>query len=208
MRDVRNGLTVPPALTPRTLAGMARRPGWWINVLTTEPLTFAALNSFDGTVEQMIAKMFDPTAGPEDLRWLRETWPRKLVIKGVQSVEDAKALVDLGADALVLSNHGGRQLDRAPTPLRLLPDVVAAVGDRCEVMIDTGVRTGADLVTAKAMGASAAMIGRAYLYGLMAGGEPGVDRALGILRAEFTRTLQLLGVTRAADLGPEHVSLH
>ena len=208
MRDVRNGLTVPPALTPRTLAGMARRPGWWLNVLTTEPLTFAALNSFDGTVEQMIAKMFDPTAGPEDLRWLRETWPRKLVIKGVQSVEDAKALVDLGADALVLSNHGGRQLDRAPTPLRLLPDVVAAVGDRCEVMIDTGVRTGADLVTAKAMGASAAMIGRAYLYGLMAGGEPGVDRALGILRAEFTRTLQLLGVTRAADLGPEHVSLH
>ena len=115
---------------------------------------------------------------------------------------------DLAADAVVLSSRGRRHLDRAPAPLRLLADVVAAVGDRCEVMIDTGVRTGADLVTAKAMGASAAMIGRAYLYGLMAGGEPGVDRALGILRAEFTRTLQLLGVTRAEDLGPAHVTVH
>lgn len=110
-------------------------------------------------------------------------------------------------DAVVLSNHGGRQLDRAPTPLELLPDVLDAVGDRCEVLIDSGVRSGADLVAARAMGASAAMVGRAYLYGLMAGGEAGVDRALEIFQVEATRTLQLLGVARADHLGPSHARL-
>lgn len=207
MRDVRNGLTIPPTLTVKTLAGMAVHPSWWANLLTTEPLSFASLHSFDGTVEQLIARMFDPSAGPEDLAWLRGRWPRKLVVKGIQSVEDARIVADLGADALVLSNHGGRQLDRAPTPLELLPGVVGAVGDRCEVLIDTGVSNGGDLVAAKALGASAAMVGRAYLYGLMAGGEAGVARALEILRAETVRTLQLLGVTHADELSPEQVRL-
>ncbi|MGY1969053.1 alpha-hydroxy acid oxidase [Nocardia gipuzkoensis] len=207
MRDVRNGLTIPPTLTVKTLAAMVIHPAWWVNVLTTEPLEFAAMSSFDGTVEELIGRMFDPTAGTEDLKWLRARWPRKLVVKGIQSVEDARMVADLGADAIVVSNHGGRQLDRAPTPLELLPRVVDAIGDRCEVLIDTGVRTGADLVAARALGASAAMIGRAYLYGLMAGGEPGVDRAIDIFRAETVRTLQLLGVTRADSLSPEHVKL-
>jgi L-lactate dehydrogenase (cytochrome) len=122
-------------------------------------------------------------------------------------VEDARAVVDLGADAIVVSNHGGRQLDRTAAPLALLPRVVDAVGDRCEVLVDTGVRTGADLAAARALGASAAMVGRSYLYGLMAAGEPGVDRAIEILGTEYTRTLQLLGVTRSKDLGTEHASL-
>ncbi len=207
MRDVRNGLTIPPALTMRTVAGMAVRPAWWINALTTEPLRFAAMNSFDGTVEELIGRMFDPTATAEDLTWLREFWPGKLVIKGIQGVEDARMVVDLGADALVVSNHGGRQLDRTPAPLELLPHVVEAVGDRCEVLVDTGVRSGADLAAARAMGASAAMVGRAYLYGLMAAGEPGVDRALDILRAEYTRTLQLLGVAGTDELTAAHACL-
>jgi L-lactate dehydrogenase (cytochrome) len=207
MRDVRNGLTIPPRLTPRTLAGMAAHPAWWLNVLTTEPLEFASLSSFDGTVEQLVAHMFDPTANAEDLTWLRSQWPGKLVVKGVQSVEDATLLAGLGADALVVSNHGGRQLDRAPTPLELLPRVVDAVGDRCEVLIDTGVTSGADLVAARAMGASAAMVGRAYLFGLMAGGERGVDRALSILAAEARRTLQLLGVPAMAGLTGAEVTL-
>ncbi|MDF2469920.1 MAG: lactate dehydrogenase [Rhodococcus erythropolis] len=207
MRDVRNGLTVPPTLTLRTLAGMAAHPAWWLNILTTEPLQFASMSSFDGTVEELIGKMFDPSIVADDLGWLRTRWPRKLVVKGIQSVEDARVVADLGADALVVSNHGGRQLDRAPTPLELLPRVVDAVGDRCEVLIDSGVRTGADLVAARAMGASAAMIGRAYLYGLMAGGEAGVTRALDIFRTETIRTLQLLGVADARSLGREHVRL-
>jgi L-lactate dehydrogenase (cytochrome) len=207
MRDVRNGLTIPPALTARTVAGMAMRPAWWLNVLTTEPLIFATMTSFDGTVAELIAHIFDPSPTAEDLRWLREHWPRKLVVKGIQSVDDARAVVDLRADAIVVSNHGGRQLDRTAAPLELLPRVVEAVGDRCEVLVDTGVRTGADLAAARALGASAAMVGRAYLYGLMAAGEPGVDRAIEILGTEYTRTLQLLGVTRSDDLGTEYASL-
>ncbi|MBY4130188.1 alpha-hydroxy-acid oxidizing protein [Rhodococcus fascians] len=207
MRDIRNGLTIPPTLTLRTLGGMAVHPAWWFNVLSTEPLEFASLSSFDGTVEELVGKMFDPSAVVQDLVWLRSRWPRKLVVKGIQSVEDARMVTDLGADALVVSNHGGRQLDRAPTPLELLPRIVDAVGDRCEVLIDTGVQTGADLVAARAMGASAAMVGRAYLYGLMAGGEAGVTRALEIFRTETVRTLQLLGVADARDLGREHAKI-
>ncbi|MGV9295451.1 alpha-hydroxy acid oxidase [Amycolatopsis sp. NPDC003676] len=207
MRDVRNGLTIPPTLTVRTLAGIAVRPSWWMNLLTTEPLQFAALSNFDGTVEELIGTMFDPSLTVEDLRWLRELWPGKLVVKGIQSVADAKEMAGSGVDALVLSNHGGRQLDRAPTPLELLPRVVDAVGDDCEIILDTGVRTGADLVAARALGASAAMVGRAYLYGLMAAGEQGVDRAIEILRAEYTRTLRLLGVVRTDEISAEHASL-
>ena len=207
MRDVRNGLTIPPTLTVRTLAGIAVRPSWWLNLLTTEPLQFAALNNFDGTVEELIGTMFDPSLTVEDLRWLRGLWPGKLIVKGIQSVADAKEMAASGVDALVLSNHGGRQLDRAPTPLELLPRVVDAVGDDCEVILDTGVRTGADLVAARAMGASAAMVGRAYLYGLMAAGEQGVERSIEILRAEYVRTLRLLGVTRTDEITAEHASL-
>jgi L-lactate dehydrogenase (cytochrome) len=206
-RDVRNGLTIPPSLSLRTLAGMAVHPAWWANLLTTEPLEFASLSSWAGTVEELVAAMFDPAVGFDDLAWLRERWPGHLVVKGIQHVEDARAVVDLGADAVVVSNHGGRQLDRAPTPLELLPDVVAAVGDRAEVLIDTGILSGADLVAARALGASAGMVGRAYLYGLMAGGERGVDRALEIFGLEVRRTMQLLGAARMDDLDASHVRL-
>ena len=207
LRDNRNGLTIPPSLTARTLLDMARHPAWWANLLTTEPLTFASLNSWNGTVADLVTHMFDPTAVAKDVTWLREQWPGHLIVKGIQHVDDARAVVDLGADGLVVSNHGGRQLDRAPVPLELLPSVVDAVGDRTSVFLDTGVTTGADIVAAKAFGAQAVVLGRAYMYGLMAGGEPGVTRMLNIIRAEMERTLALMGVDRMDDLERHHVRL-
>ncbi|MFB9908458.1 alpha-hydroxy acid oxidase [Allokutzneria oryzae] len=207
LRDVRNGLTIPPRLGPRTLADMARHPAWWLNLLTTGPLEFASLRHWQGTVADLVDHMFDPSASLADLRWLRENWDGQLVVKGIQHVEDAHAVVDLGADGVVVSNHGGRQLDRAPLPLALLPVVVGEVGDRAEVFLDTGVLSGADVVAAVALGASAVLVGRCYLYGLMAGGERGVDRALDILATEVRRTLRLLGVSTVDDLTPGHVAL-
>ncbi|AUS78969.1 alpha-hydroxy-acid oxidizing protein [Actinoalloteichus sp. AHMU CJ021] len=207
LRDVRNGMSIPPALTPRTVLDGAMHPAWWINLLTTEPLTFASVRHWDGTVAELLNKMFDPTVTIEDLRWLRDIWPGKLVIKGIQSLPDALDVVEHGADAVVLSNHGGRQLDRAPTPLELLPTVVGAVGERTEVYLDTGITSGADIVAALALGARACMVGRAYLYGLMAGGERGVAKSVDILRAEITRTMQLLGVNSVAELTPDHVTI-
>jgi L-lactate dehydrogenase (cytochrome) len=142
-----------------------------------------------------------------DLRALRQAWPGPLVVKGVQTPDDARAVVDEGVDAVVVSNHGGRQLDRAPTPLEQLPDVLAAVDGRAEVHLDGGVLDGADVVAAVALGATSVLVGRAYLYGLMAGGERGVQRAVDILRAEVARTLQLLGVPSIAELTPDRVRL-
>jgi L-lactate dehydrogenase (cytochrome) len=205
LRDVRNGLTIPPSLTLRTLAEGARHPAWWLDLLTTEPLEFASMSHFDGTIAELVAKMFDPSATMSDLEWLRSAWQGPLVVKGIQTAEDARAVVDGGADAVVVSNHGGRQLDRAPTPLEVLPEVVAAVGDRAEVYVDGGVLSGADVVAAVAHGARAVLVGRAYLYGLMAAGEPGVQRAADILRAEVVTTLALLGVRSVSDLRRDHV---
>jgi L-lactate dehydrogenase (cytochrome) len=175
--------------------------------MTTEPLEFASLNRFDGTVAELAGQVFDPALTMQDLAWLRETWTGPLVVKGITSVEDARAVVDAGADALVVSNHGGRQLDRAPTPLEQLPAVVDAVGDRAEVYVDSGILSGGDVVAAIASGARAALVGRAYLYGLMAGGERGVAKAAEILAKEIAGTLALLGVTNVVDLRPEHVLL-
>ncbi|MFI5255428.1 MAG: alpha-hydroxy acid oxidase [Candidatus Limnocylindrales bacterium] len=207
LRDVRNGLTIPPALTLRTLGDMALHPGWWFNLLTTEPLTFGSLSDTGGTVAQLIDRVFDPTVTMADLDWLRGAWSRPLVIKGIQTVEDARAVVDRGADAIVISNHGGRQLDRAPTPLEQLPGIVDAVGDRAEVYLDGGIMAGSDIVAAVAMGARACLVGRAYLYGLMAGGERGVQRAYELLWGEYVRTLQLMGVSATSELTREHVRL-
>ncbi|WP_158893886.1 alpha-hydroxy acid oxidase [Amycolatopsis anabasis] len=207
MRDVRNGLSIPPALTLRTFLDGAMHPAWWINLLTTEPLTFASLTSWGGTVAELINEMFDPTLDFGVLDWVRESWPGKLVVKGIQNVDDARDVVSRGADAVLLSNHGGRQLDRAPTPLELLPATLDAVGGRAEVWLDTGILSGGDIVAAMARGADACLIGRAYLYGLMAGGERGVRRTVEILRAEIVRTMQLLGVRRIADLRPTHATL-
>ena len=207
LRDVRNGLTIPPSLSLRTFAEGALHPAWWFDLITTEPLEFASLNRFDGTVAELAGRMFDPAATIADLAWLRSAWDGPLIVKGIQTVDDARAVVDAGADAVVVSNHGGRQLDRAPTPLEVLPAVVDAVGDRAEVYVDGGILSGSDIVAAVAFGARAALVGRAYLYGLMAGGERGVQRAADILQHEVAGTLALLGVTRVSDLGRDHVRL-
>jgi L-lactate dehydrogenase (cytochrome) len=207
LRDVRNGLTVPPQLTFRTMAAMARFPRWWVNALTTEPLEFASLRSTEGTVADLINGVFDPSITLDDIEWLQGHWTGRVIVKGVQSVEDAVMLADAGVDAIVLSNHGGRQLDRSVVPLELLPDVRAAVGRRLEVYIDGGIRSGADAVAAVGLGADAVLVGRAYLYGLMAGGEAGVDKALAILRSEVEQTMRLMGVTRLDQLEPGMVRL-
>lgn len=207
LRDVRNGFSIPPTLTLRTIADGALHPAWWFDFLTTDPPTFASLRESGGTIADLATRMFDPSVTEDDIAWIRDLWGGKIIIKGVQTVADARRITDLGADALVLSNHGGRQLDRAPTPLEVLPTVVDAVGDRTEVYLDTGVLTGADIVAARALGATGTLVGRAYLYGLMAGGERGVRRATQILTAEITRTLQLLGVPRVTDLNRSHVTL-
>jgi L-lactate dehydrogenase (cytochrome) len=207
LRDVRNGLTIPPSLKLKTLADMALHPAWWINLLTTEPLSFASFSSYDGTVAELVSEMFDPSLKRDDLEMLREMWSGPLVVKGIQTVDDARSVVDLGADAVVLSNHGGRQLDRSTTPLEQLPAVVDAIGDRAEVYLDGGILSGADVVAAVALGAKAAMVGRAYLYGLMAGGQQGVERAGEILQSDIIRTMQLLGVTSLDELGPDRVRL-
>lgn len=200
LRDVRNGMTIPPSLTLRTFLDGAVRPWWWWNLLTTRPLEFASFSSWEGTVAELANHMFDPSASIHDVAWLRETWPGKLIVKGVQHADDARAVVDAGADAVVVSNHGGRQLDRSPVPLEQLPSVAEAVGDRAEVYIDGGVLSGADAVAAVCLGATAVLVGRAYLYGLMAGGEQGVHRVADILSTEVRNTMQLLGAASTKDL--------
>jgi L-lactate dehydrogenase (cytochrome) len=154
--------------------------------------------------------MFDPTLTFEDLDWLRETWKGNLVVKGIQTVEDARKVADHGADGVVLSNHGGRQLDRAPIPFHLLPEVkqaFSADNTNAAIMLDTGIMSGADIVAALALGADFTLIGRAYLYGLMAGGRAGVDRTLQILEKDMARTMALLGVSKISELTPDHVRL-
>ncbi|MEO5851433.1 MAG: alpha-hydroxy acid oxidase [Nocardioides sp.] len=210
LRDVRNGMTIPPTLTPRTVLNAIPRPAWWINFLTTEPLAFASLDAWSGTVADLLDTMFDPTVTYDDLAWIRDQWPGKVSVKGVQSVDDARRLADAGVDAIILSNHGGRQLDRAPVPFHLLPQVVEAVrgiNADLEVHLDTGITSGQDIVAALAHGAHFTLIGRAYLYGLMAGGRDGVDRTIEILRGQIERTMRLLGVTTLDELTPEHVTM-
>lgn len=206
LRDKRNGFSIPPALTLGTVLNALPRPWWWFDFLTTDPLEFASLSSWQGTVAELLDHMFDPTVTYEDLAWIRKQWPGKVVVKGVQSVEDATRLAQLGVDAIVLSNHGGRQLDRAPIPFHLLPRVVKEVGPSLEVHVDTGIMSGADIVASIAMGAKFTLVGRAYLYGLMAGGAEGVDRMLQILTEQMTRTMRLLGVSTLEELDPSHVT--
>ncbi|WP_194846534.1 alpha-hydroxy acid oxidase [Mumia zhuanghuii] len=206
LRDTRNGMTIPPTLTPRTVANAIPRPAWWINFLTTEPLAFASLDRWSGTVAELLDTMFDPTVDYADLAWIKDQWKGKLVVKGVQSVEDASRLAELGVDAIVLSNHGGRQLDRAPVPFHLLPEVAREVGDATEIHLDTGIMSGADIVAALALGARFTLIGRAYLYGLMAGGREGVDKTIEILSTQIERTMRLLGVSSLDELRPDHVT--
>ncbi|WP_439033032.1 alpha-hydroxy acid oxidase [Gordonia terrae] len=206
LRDKRNGMSIPPALTAKTVVNAIPRPQWWIDFLTTEPLAFASLDRWSGTVAELLDTMFDPTVTFDDLAWIKSQWPGKLVVKGIQTVDDAKAVTGLGADGIVLSNHGGRQLDRAPIPFHLLPDVVREVGDSTEIILDTGIMSGADIVASIALGARFTLVGRAYLYGLMAGGEAGVDRMIEILGEQIARTMRLLGVASLEELTPAHVT--
>ncbi|MEC3915886.1 alpha-hydroxy acid oxidase [Nocardia sp. CDC160] len=207
LRDLRNGMTVPPSITVTGALDALRKPWWWWDFLTTEPLAFASLDRWSGTVAELLDAMFDPTLDFDDLAWVRAQWPGRVLVKGVQTVDDAKRLAGLGVDGIVLSNHGGRQLDRAPVPLHLLPRVVREVGDDLEIHLDTGITHGADIAAALALGARFTLIGRAYLYGLMAGGEAGVDRAIEILRTQLVRTMKLLGVGSVEELEPRHVRL-
>ncbi|MFF8188269.1 alpha-hydroxy-acid oxidizing protein [Microbacterium sp. NPDC016588] len=206
LRDKRNGFSIPPQLTLGTIVNAIPRPWWWYDFLTTPKLEFASLSTTGGTVGELLNAAMDPTISYDDLDIIRGMWPGKLVVKGVQNVTDAARLVDLGVDGIVLSNHGGRQLDRAPIPFRLLPHVVREVGKDATVMVDTGIMNGADIVASIALGAKFTLIGRAYLYGLMAGGRQGVDRTIAILRSEIERTMALLGVSSLAELEPRHVT--
>ena len=203
--DVRNGLTIPPSLTVRTFLDMSRHPAWWVDKLTTAPIEFASVRDFPGTSADVAALLFDPGLAYDDLAWLRQRWPHALLVKGVLNPADARRVVALGADGVVVSNHGGRQLDRAPATLDVLPAVREAVGPDTAVLLDSGVTHGQDVVAALALGADAVMVGRAYLYGLMAGGERGVERAVEILRSEYQRGLQLLGVAATSGVARRHV---
>ena len=206
LRDSRNGFSIPPQLSLGTVINAIPRPWWWWDFLTTAKLEFASLSQTGGTVGELLDSAMDPSIDVEDLAEIRRMWPGKFAVKGVQTLEDAKKLADLGVDAIVLSNHGGRQLDRAPVPFHLLPQVAREVGDDMEIIVDTGIRSGADIVAAIALGADFTLIGRAYLYGLMAGGRQGVDRAIAILSDQVERTMKLLQVPTLQDLGPEHVT--
>ncbi len=206
LRDVRNGMTIPPSLTSKTILNAIPRPSWWINFLTTDPLKFASLDTWNGTVAELLDSMFDPTVTFEDLKWIRQQWKGTLIVKGIQHVDDAVLAVEAGADAIILSNHGGRQLDRATVPALLIPEIKARIGDRAEIHVDTGIMHGGDIVASLAAGADFVWIGRAYLYGLMAGGKEGVDRAIEILKGEMTRTMKLLGARTLDELNPNHVT--
>jgi L-lactate dehydrogenase (cytochrome) len=205
-RDVYNGLTFPPTLSTRTLLGMVSKPRWLFDALTTDPLAFESLGAAED-VMGLIDTVFDPSVTMEDIEWLRSNWSGSIVVKGIQRVDDAQAAASAGADGIAVSNHGGRQLDRAVAPLDLLPGVVDAVGGSAEIFVDGGVRSGADLAIAVALGARAAFLARPYLYALMAGGEAGVDHLLTLMRNDYVRTLKLLGVTRTSELDHDLVTL-
>jgi L-lactate dehydrogenase (cytochrome) len=199
-RDERNGLTIPPALTMATIGNIAIKPAYWIRMLRSEAIDFANFTNMGVTTIEGTGSMFNPTVSWDDIAALRARWPGKLVIKGPVSAADATRAAEMGVDGLQLSNHGGRQLDRTVPSVDLISRVRDAVGPDVAVLVDSGVRHGADIAVALALGADACAIGRAYLYGLMAGGEPGVDKVIEILTDQFIRTLHLMGVSSVAEL--------
>lgn len=207
-RDIKNGLSVPPRLTLGNALDIASKPRWALGMLRTRHRNFGNLaGHIPGggkgltTLSQWIASQFDPTLSWKDVAWVRSLWPGKLIIKGILDAEDARQAVEAGADAVVVSNHGGRQLDGAPSSVAALPHVVDAIGDRGEVWLDSGVRSGQDVVKALALGASAAMIGKAFLYGLGAMGERGVTTALELIRKELDVSMALTGTRDVRDIG-------
>jgi L-lactate dehydrogenase (cytochrome) len=210
--DLRNGMTVPPEIRIRNLIDIATKPGWAMSVLRGKRKTFGNLAGHVRGMEdvrslaQWIAGQFDPALSWQDVEWIRGLWPGKLIIKGLLDVEDARRAATTGATALVVSNHGGRQLDGAMSSIAALPKIVDAVGSRIEIMFDGGIRSGQDVVRALALGARSCMIGRAYLYGLGAGAQAGVARAIEIIRNELDVTMALTGTSRVTDIGSQVLS--
>lgn len=205
-RDVKNGMTVPPRITLANIIDVATKPRWVLSVLGGKRKTFGNLAGrvpgMEGALSlaQWTNGQFDPTLNWDDVKWIRKLWPGKLILKGVLDVDDARQAVDCGADAVVVSNHGGRQLDGAPSSISALPKVVDAIGTRTEVLFDGGIRSGQDVVRALALGARACLIGRAFLYGLGAGGEAGVALAIDIIRKEMDVTMALTGRRTVAEI--------
>jgi L-lactate dehydrogenase (cytochrome) len=210
-RDVRRGFSLPPKVGLGTLVDGAAHPGWTWRFLRSEPIRFANVRDEMGvgdgstavTLSEYVNTQFDPGLSWRDVEWMRSVWDGPLVVKGIQNVDDARLAAEAGVEAIALSNHGGRQLDSAPATLDLVAPVADAVGDRLEVICDGGVRRGSDIVKAVALGARACMAGRAYLYGLGAAGERGVDHVLGLLDADVRRTMALIGASTVDELGRE-----
>ncbi|HKA82929.1 MAG TPA: alpha-hydroxy acid oxidase [Acidimicrobiales bacterium] len=208
-RDVRRGFSLPPTIGPGTLIDGAVHPGWTWRFLRSEPIRFANVQESAGvgdgttavTLSDYVNTQFDPGLSWRDVEWMRSEWHGPLVVKGIQTVDDARLAAQAGVEAIALSNHGGRQLDSAPAPLDLVAPVADAVGAGLEIICDGGVRRGSDIVKAVALGARACMAGRAYLYGLGAAGERGVDHVLGLLDADVRRTMALVGASGVAELG-------
>jgi len=200
IRDRRNGLVIPPELTMRTLASIGGKPGYWIRMLGNPAIDFANFAGYDAVTIEDTGQLFNPGITWDDIAELRASWPGRLVIKGPLGPADAAHAVSAGADGVQLSNHGGRQLDRTVPPVTTISSVRDAVGPDVAVLVDSGIRHGSDIAVALALGADACAVGRAYLYGLMAGGEAGVDKTLDIMAEQFTRTMQLLGVGSASEL--------
>ena len=207
-RDIKNGLTVPPEIRLKNIIDVATKPAWAWSILNARRKTFGNLA---GHVEGMgnvnslaawIEHQFDPALSWKDVEWIKNIWPDKLVLKGILDAEDARTAVKIGADAIVVSNHGGRQLDGAPSSISALPKIADAVGSDVELMFDGGIRTGADALRALALGARACMIGRAYIYGLGAGGQAGVAKAIDILEKELSVAMALTGVNSIKEIGP------
>jgi L-lactate dehydrogenase (cytochrome) len=207
-RDLRNGLTIPPALTARTFLDGVVHPGWSYRFLTTDPIEFATVRMAEDDPAVRMRKLaagFEGTVSWADVEWVQQRWGGPILLKGVQSTEDARQAARLGLAGVVVSNHGGRQLDRSPAPIELLPEIRDAVGRDLAVLVDSGFRRGSDIATAVALGADAVLVGRPYLYGLAAAGADGVARAVEILHAELTRVLTLLGVASVSQLDGTHL---
>ena len=211
-RDIKNGLTVPPRITVSNVLDVATKPTWGLSVLRGKRKTFGNLAGHIGgmdsvtTLAEWVARQFDPSLNWKDIEWIREQWPGKIILKGVMDVEDAKIAAQTGASAIVVSNHGGRQLDGAPSSISALPDIAAAVGSEVEVMVDGGIRSGQDVLRTLALGARACLLGRAYIWGLGAGGQEGVTKTLDLIRGELDVSMALTGTTSVTQVGREIIA--
>jgi len=210
-KDLRNGLTAPPKFTPKFVMEMMIKPGWALGMLGTQRHTFRNIaghvsEAVDlSSLSKWTATQFDLTLNWKDIGWIKDRFGGPVIVKGILDPEDARLAIEHGADAIIVSNHGGRQLDGAPSSIRVLPEIVEAVGDKTDVLMDSGIRSGQDVLKALALGAKATFIGRAFLYGLGAGGEAGVTRALSIIQKEADTTMALMGERDIRNVGPHNI---